>query len=89
MQKVTVVYGVLNERDGAFTVSFPDAPRATGQGLTRDQAIEVAQLRLRAWVDRERHAGREFMPRPVQELAWDDAVKVALQLGMELVAVPL
>lgn len=84
MPKLTIVYGLVDENDGHFSISFPDAPRCVGRGLTRDAAIDNGADQLRRWAE-----GREFFPRTAQELGWDDAVKLALQLGMELVAVPL
>lgn len=89
MPKLVIVYGLLDENDGVFSVSFPDAPKCTGQGVTRQQAIENGEERLRTWVGWEEKAGRTFTPRTTKQLSYDDAVKVALQLGMEMVAVPL
>jgi predicted RNase H-like HicB family nuclease len=89
MPKLTIVYGLVDEHDGHFSISFPDVRRCDGRGLTREAAIDNGAMRLRKWALGEREAGRVFMPLSAQELGWDDAVKLALQLGMELVAVPL
>ncbi len=85
MPKLKIVYGLVDENNGAFSISFPDAPRCTGHGKTREAAIENGATRLRRWEAR----GGELYPRTSIELGWDDGVKLALQLGMELVAVPL
>ncbi|WP_423066140.1 hypothetical protein [Devosia sp. CN2-171] len=85
MPKLTIVFGLVDDHGDHFSISFPDAPRCTGHGMTRETATENGAMRLRKWVA----TGHEIYPRTAQELGWDDAVKLALQLGMELVAVPL
>ena len=89
MPRIIVVYGLLDENDGVFSLSFPDAPKATGHGRTRDQAVENGAQLLRKHVAQMERAGKTFVPRTTKQLSYDQAVKLALQLGMELVAVPL
>lgn len=89
MPKIAIVYGVLDENDGRFSVSFPDAPKVTGYGETREQAIENGAQLLRKHVAQFERAGKTFTPSTTKQLSYNDAVKVALQLGMELVAVPI
>ena len=84
MPKLIIVYGVLDDQGDRFSISFPDAENLTGRGKTREEAIDNGTLLLKGWA--AKHA---LYPRTARELGWDPAVRLALQLGMELVAVPL
>lgn len=89
MPRITIVYGVLDENEGRFSVSFPDAPKVTGYGTSREAAIEKGAQLMRKHVAAMERDGKAFAPRTTKQLSYDDAVRVALQLGMEMVAVPL
>lgn len=89
MPKLTIVYGLIEFINGAWAVYVPDAESATGRGATREAALEEAEKKLRRWLAKEQRAGRTPRIRTSTQLGWDEAVKVGLQLGMELVAIPL
>lgn len=61
---------IIDEADGLFGVSFPDAPGCTAMGATQDEAIENAADALAEWVaDVIADGGTPPKPRTLAELA--------------------
>ncbi len=44
---------LLDGREGAYGVTFPDAPGCTAMGRSRDEALRNAAVALADWIDHE------------------------------------
>lgn len=87
---MTRYFGLLDGRDGAFGVVFPDVPGCTAMGRTEDAAIAKAVAALGEWHE---HTARNRLdvpvPRKLTDLRTDPDVVEAMQDGAVLVSIPL
>lgn len=76
--------------DGAFGVSFPDAPGCTAMGRTQEEALEDAAEALAEWVSDVTLAdGVVPPPRDAASIMADPDVQTLIGAGGVLVMVPL
>lgn len=81
---------LIDGEDGAFGVSFPDAPGCVAMGDSVDEALASASEALREWVETEEAANRRApSPSSAAELLSQDEVKAALTEGAVLTRVLL
>ncbi len=85
----TRYFGLLDGKEGAYGIAFPDAPGATAMGKTVDEAIRNAIAALSEWMA---HSDSEGFKRPAARgpvaLRRDPEVIEAVAEGAILVSVP-
>jgi predicted RNase H-like HicB family nuclease len=85
----TRYFGLLDGKEGAYGISFPDAPGSTAMGKTIDEAIRNAVEALSEWIAHSDNAGfKRPVPRDPVALRHDSDVQQAIGEGAVLVAVP-
>jgi predicted RNase H-like HicB family nuclease len=76
--------------DGAYGVSFPDAPGCTAMATTMDEAINDAADALAEWMADEIAEGRAPpVPRNAIDLVTNDEVSEALSSGAVFASIPV
>jgi predicted RNase H-like HicB family nuclease len=87
---MTRFVALIDEADGAYGASFPDAPGCTAMGETQDEAIRNAADALAEWVADELADGRPApVARGIAQLGRTTDVRRALSRGSILVSIPL
>jgi predicted RNase H-like HicB family nuclease len=87
---MTRYVALVDFADGAYGVSFPDAPGCTAMAASQDEAINDAADALAEWVGDELAEGRQApKPRQVEALLADPDVRAVLGNGAVLASVPL
>jgi predicted RNase H-like HicB family nuclease len=83
--------GIIDGKDGAYGVVFPDLPGCTSAGATADEAARNAVEAVTLWAE-DAIAKGEDLPRPraIAELMADEAVMANVRAdGSVMVAIPL
>jgi len=81
---------LVDEADGLYGVTFPDAPGCTAMAATQEDAIDAAAEALAEWVADEVADGRGAPPaRRLATVLEDTAIREALGKGAVLASVPL
>jgi predicted RNase H-like HicB family nuclease len=87
---MTHYVGLIDGREGAYGIAFPDCPGCTAMAATLDEVTEEGTRALREWmVDRLADGMRPPGARPLSELVTNRAVRKALSDGSIAVAIPL
>lgn len=84
MPKLRIFYALIEEYEGQWTLVFPDLPGVTVVGDSRADVVERGDTTLTATL-----ALHEIFPASYEDVSSRPAVKLALQLGKELVAMPV
>lgn len=83
MPKLRVFYALVEEYEGLWTLVFPDLPGVSVTGDSRADVIDRGDKALAAVL-----AAQDVYPASYFDISNRDAVKLALQLGKALVAMP-
>ncbi len=83
MSNETLRYpALMDSREGAYGVAFPDLPGCAAMGYTVEDAIVNAEDAMRDWVEEMEKRGREVAPPSPFE-------SIEVPQGCQLVSVPL
>jgi predicted RNase H-like HicB family nuclease len=83
MPKLRVFYALIEEYEGQWMLTFPDLPDIKVTADSRSEVVERGDVALQAAL-----ADAEVYPGSYEDVSTRPSVKLALQLGKELVAMP-
>lgn len=84
MPKLRVFYALVEEYEGQWTITFPDLPGVTAIAESRDEVIAAGDEALH----RALAENPDVYPSSYFDISQRASIRLALQLGKELVAMP-
>jgi predicted RNase H-like HicB family nuclease len=87
---MTHYVALIDGREGAYGIAFPDCPGCTAMAATLDDVAEEGTKALREWmVDRLAEGVAAPVARPLSEVVTSRVIRKALNEGAVAVAIPL